>query len=142
MSNFPVPEKMQAVYDAYPESVKDRLLFLRELIYETALANSVVGPLEETLKWGQPSFLTSRSKSGTTIRLDQIKSSNGSCGLYFHCQTDLVDRFRALYPEIMTYEGNRCILFYAEDDIPVQALKHCLAMALTYHHDKKTNQSS
>ncbi|WP_026261688.1 DUF1801 domain-containing protein [Kiloniella laminariae] len=142
MSIFPISEKMKAVYDSYSPPVKDCLLVLRDLIYQTAAETAGVGPLEETLKWGQPSFLTSQSKSGTTIRLDQIKASRDSYGLYLHCQSNLVDRFRILYPEVMTYEGNRCVVFRAEDDIPVQALKHCISMALTYHLDKKMNKPS
>ncbi len=51
--------------------MSDRLLFLRELIYDTAARIEGVGPLEEALKWGQPSFLTSESKSGSLIRVDQ-----------------------------------------------------------------------
>jgi len=47
---------------------------LRRLIFETAAELEDVGLLEETLKSGQPSYLASPTKSGTTIRVDQIKS--------------------------------------------------------------------
>src|SRR5437667_8922125 len=78
------------VFDGYPKPVKAKLLALRRLIFETAKSTKGVGTLEEGLKWGQPSYLTPESKSGSTIRIDQVKSSAGQYAVYFHCQTDLV----------------------------------------------------
>ena len=46
------------------------------------------------------------SKSGSTIRIDQVKAEAGQYAVYFHCQTDLVETFRELYPELR-YGGNR-----------------------------------
>ena len=37
----------------------------------------------------------------------------------------------------MRYGGNRCIILTAEDDVPEPALRHCVALALTYHLDKR-----
>ena len=91
-----------------------------------------VGALEETLKWGQPSYLTPETKSGSTIRIDQVKPEPGQYAVYFHCQTNLVETFRELYPELR-YGGNRAILLGSEDKLPEAALRHCVALALTYH---------
>ena len=57
--------------------------------------------------------------------------------VYFHCQTDLVATFRELYPNALTYVGNRAIMFNAGDAIPEAALRHCVALALTYHLTKR-----
>ena len=103
---------MDAVFDACPKPIKAKLLALRRLILDTAKATQGVGALEETLKWGQPSYLTSESKSGSTIRIDQVKAEPGQVAVYFHCQTNLVETFRELYPELR-YEGNRAILLDA-----------------------------
>jgi hypothetical protein len=70
------------------------------------------------LKWGQPSYLTSETKSRSTIRIDQVKSAANQYAVYFHCQTDLVETFRALYPRELRYGGNRSILLNARDEIP------------------------
>jgi uncharacterized protein DUF1801 len=91
--------------------------------------------LEETLKWGQVSYLTCESKSGSTIRIDQVKSEPDKYALYFHCQTNLVETFRELYPNLV-YGGNRCILLNASQALPKDALRHCVALALTYHLNK------
>jgi hypothetical protein len=124
---------VEAVFRGYPKPVKARLLALRRLIFDTAKLTKGVGALQETLKWGQPSYLTPETKSGSTIRIDQLKSDTGGYAVYFHCQTDLVETFRELYPTEMRYGGNRCILLNAEHDLPEAALRHCVALALTYH---------
>ena len=51
------------VFEAYPKEVQLKLLAIRQLIFDTAAETDGVGSLEETLKWGQPSYLTSESKS-------------------------------------------------------------------------------
>src|SRR5690348_13499501 len=64
---------VDAVFAAYPPALRKKLKSLRRLILETAKKTAGVGPLEETLKWGQPSYLPVRSGSGTTVRIDQVK---------------------------------------------------------------------
>lgn len=127
---------VDAIFSAYPTPVKARLLALRRLIFDTAKTTKGVGALEETLKWGQPSYLTTESKSGSTIRIDHVKAEAGRYAVYFHCQTDLVETFRELYPELR-YGGNRSILLDAGEEVPEKALRHCIALALTYHARKR-----
>jgi hypothetical protein len=128
---------VDAVFDAYPKPLKARLLALRRLIFDTAKTTKGVGALQETLKWGQPSYLTPETKSGSTIRIDQVKSTTGQYAVYFHCQTDLVETFRELYPKEFSYGGNRSILLNAQNEVPETALRHCVALALTYHLNKR-----
>jgi hypothetical protein len=127
--------KVAAAFSSYPRRLQIRLLALRQLILDTARATDGVGALEETLKWGQVSYLTSESRSGSTIRIDQVKSDPDKYALYFHCQTSLVETFRELYPDLV-YGGNRCILLDATEALPRDALRHCVALALTYHLGK------
>jgi hypothetical protein len=128
---------IEAIFMAYPKPVRTKLLALRRLIFDTAKSTNGVGPLEETLKWGQPSYLTSKTRSGSTVRIDQVKSLANQYAVYFHCQTDLVATFRELYPEKFRFGGNRSILFSADDVIDEAALRHCLALALTYHLNRR-----
>jgi hypothetical protein len=128
---------VQAAFDAYPKPLRPKLLALRRLILDTAKTTEGVGAIEETLKWGQPSYLTPETKSGSTIRIDAIKSGAGQYAVYFHCQTNLVETFRELYPSEFSYGGNRCIILNAADDVPEPALRHCVALALTYHLKKR-----
>ena len=96
-----------------------------------------VGRLEEALRWGQPSYLTTDSRSGSTIRLGWAKSPQDRYAMYFHCQTTLVDTFKEMYRSEFRFEGNRSIVFDGDDEIPFEELSHCISLALTYHLDKK-----
>lgn len=124
------------VFDAYPDEVRKSLMFLRQLIFDTALVTEGVGEIEEALRWGQPSYLTTESKSGSIIRIAQVHSQEDQYAIYFHCQTNLISTFKQLYPVEFHYEGNRGILFYGGDEIPVKALGHCISLALAYHRNK------
>jgi hypothetical protein len=129
---------VDAAFGAYPKALRTRLLALRRLIFETAATTEGVGELEETLKWGQPSYLTPDTGSGSTIRLGE--AGPNQYALYVHCQTDLVATFRELYPKQLTYGGNRSIIFDADDDVPEPELRHCVALALTYHRRKSSRR--
>ena len=133
--------QVAAVFKRYPAGVDGKLTELRELIFDTASRTGCVGELEETLKWGQPSYVTTKSGSGSTIRLDALKDNPGYYALYFHCQTNLVETFRKLYPREFTYAGNRSIVFHVADPIPEEQLSHCIAMALTYHRNKRPSRA-
>ena len=124
------------VFSAYPSGMRRRLLVLRSLIFETAAAIDGVGKLEETLKWGEPAYVTSQSKSGSTIRIDWKKSKPSQYAIYFHCQTNLVETFRTLFPGEFKFEGNRAIVFNESDIVPTDSLAFCIAAALTYHRSK------
>ncbi len=133
---FPTPAVAQA-FAAFPPDVRPRLRALRALVYATARRTPGVGPLEETLKWGQPSFLTTESKSGSTIRLDAVRAVPGRYALYVHCQTTLVATFREKFGRTFRYEGNRALLFDAATPLPEPELAACIALALTYHLQKR-----
>jgi hypothetical protein len=135
---------VDAVFKSYPTPIKTKLLALRRLILETARTTEGVGTLQEALKWGQPSYLTTETKSGSTVRIDRVKSAPDCYAVYFHCQTDLVETFRELYPTQFSYGGNRSILLNADDKIDEPALRHCIALALTYHLNRRkvTNRGS
>mgnify|MGYP000625073497 CR=1 FL=1 len=128
-----IPKQTRDAVSDLPDNLKDKLFSLRELILETAGENPAVGPLDETLKWGEPSFLTSATKSGTTIRINRHNKDDSQYAMYVHCQTDLLDRYRQLYSDKLTLDGNRAVVFNVAEEPPLEAVKHCIAMALTYH---------
>ena len=131
---------VDTVFKAYPQPAKTKLLALRRLILATAKATPGVGRIEEALKWGQLSYLTTETKSGSTVRIDRVSANQYA--IYFHCQTDLVATFRELYPDQWSYGGNRCILLSVEDNVDEAALRHCIALALTYHLNKRRARTS
>ena len=125
------------VFSNYPAAIRGKMLALRTLILETAAAIPAVGPLEETLKWGEPAYLTAVSKSGSTMRIDSKPSDPNRYAVYFPCQTNLIETFRTLFPNEFTFEGNRAIVFELDDRLPIDALRTCVAAALTYHSAKR-----
>ena len=125
-----------SVFKAYPPVLRVKLMALRDLVFDAAEKTTGVGRLTETLKWGQPSYLTEETGSGTTVRIDRLRAGDGYA-VYFHCQSGLLGQFRQLYPDTFKYEGKRAIVFEAGDRVPARELRHCLALALTHHARKK-----
>ena len=130
--SFADPE-VAAVFEGYAPAIRGRLLRLRELIFAAAGDLPGIGGLVETLKWGQPAYLTGKPKTGSTIRIDAFGGRDESYAMFFHCQSRLVESFRALYPQTFTFEGKRALVFGLRDKIPADELRHCISLALTYH---------
>ncbi len=122
---------VEAAFAAFPAPVRGSLLSLRGLIFSTAAEHPKVGRLQETLKWGQPAYLTPETRSGSTIRLGVPK--DGGFALYAHCQTTLISDFRSLFPDDFAFDGNRAVLFKDGDPLPAAPLRLLIASALTYH---------
>ena len=132
------PPEVRAVFDACDTATRDGLQALRTLVLQTAAETNGVGPLTETLKWGQPAYLTAESGSGSTIRIAPTgERSDHDYAMYFICQTDLVERFRSLFGDTLTLDGDRAILFRNDDEPAVDELRTCIEMALTYHTAKR-----
>lgn len=129
-----------AAFERHPEPIRSRLLALRQLIFETAAATAGVGPLQETLKWGQPAYLTSETMAGSTIRIDRVRGTD-QVALHCHCQTDLVASFQELYPDLH-FQGNRALVLEGDPARAAEPLRHCIALALTYHLRKGSRSSS
>ena len=72
--------KVKEVFDNYPESAQNQLLHLRDLVLKAASEIDGLEKLEETLKWGEPSYLT---KHGSTIRMDWKTKTPEQFAIYF-----------------------------------------------------------
>ncbi len=128
---------LEEKYRSYPANIRKKLLVLRKLVLSVAARTEGVGKLEEALKWGDPSFLTSESGSGSMVRINYTGPKTKQYAVYFLCQTSLVETFRKLYPSTFRYEGNRAILFDEDEDLPTKELSHCIELALTYRLAKQ-----
>ncbi len=121
--------EIEKIFNNYPEIAKSKLIKLRVLIYTVAQEQNL-GAVEESLKWGEPSYNTI---NGSPIR---VGFKGSSCYLFFHCQSKLVSTFRELYSHTLTFEGNRAIVLNSEKPLPEHPLKACIKLALTYHSVK------
>ncbi len=131
------PPEVAAVFDDHAPEVRDRLLELRALVLATAARTEGVGRIEETLKWGEPAYLTPESRSGSTVRIGPLRGRPDAYALFFNCQTTLVETFRQWFPRELSFDGNRAIVFRLVDPLPRDAVSECVAAALTYHLRKR-----
>lgn len=122
--------KVDEVFNKYPKIVHTKIMRLRNLIVETANDIESIKSLEETLKWGEPSYLV---KKGSTIRIDWKEKKPNQYAMYFKCTSKLVGTFKIVYKDQFEFEDNRAIIFQLNDPIPETELRKCIAVALTYH---------
>ena len=115
-------------FDNYPKDAKAVLLQVRSLILDIAQQQKL-GEVEETLKWGEPSYLV---KGGSTVRCDWKAKTPQQYFIFFNCKTKLVDTFRELYSEELEFQGNRAIVLNLNDPIPRAIVQHCIELSLTY----------
>ena len=141
-SNTLMNPEVAAVFESYPQQIKAKLLFLRQLIFDTAASIESVGEIEEALRWGEPSYLTPKTKSGSTIRIAWKKSQGEKYSMFFKCTANLVPAFKEKYPKKFKYGGNRSIDFHLNDKVAIKELKRCIALALTYHRNKKLSKTA
>lgn len=107
------------------------------MIFAAAEETEGVGPITETLKWGEPAYLTEASRSGTTIRLGTVAAAPGECAVLFNCRTTLIETFRHHFDDVFTFDGNRALILPAKGPLPRAPLMLCLRAALTYHRQKR-----
>jgi hypothetical protein len=121
--------EIQAKFATYPLEAQRQLEYVRGLIF-TVAAENALGTVEESLKWGEASYLV---KGGSTIRIDWKAKTPAVIHIYFHCQTSLVETFREIYRDEFSYEGNRSLVLPLDAAIKKGPLSHCLQLALKYH---------
>ncbi|KKB86358.1 hypothetical protein VW29_01900 [Devosia limi DSM 17137] len=133
MSVPDLPAEIAAALARHPPAVQARLLAVRALIFAVAAETEGVGALSETLKWGEPAYLTAASGSGTTIRLGVSKMAPGAAAVFVNCRTSLVDFYREQFGDVFEFEGNRALIVRADGPLPAVPLGICLRAALLYH---------
>lgn len=125
--------EVKLIFANYPDGVRDKMLALRELVFETAKEVDEITKLEETLRWGEPSYLTT---NGSTLRMDWKPKMPNQYALYFKCTSRLVETFKMIFKNDFVFDGKRAIVFQLEDDISKNELKKCIKAALVYHKVK------
>lgn len=128
-------QQVEEAYDLTDREARECLLQLREMIFDTAQAQPDIGVIEETLRWGQPAYLTPETKAGSTIRLGVPKTARFA--LFVHCQSRLIPDYLAAYPMWDRVEGTRAVLF--DHVAEIDPLRHgwLIEQALTYRLRKK-----
>lgn len=133
-NNENLPHIVVQTFDNYPAQIRATLLEVRALIFQIQQDDPNIGELNETLRWGEVSYLTEQSKSGSMIRLATTRS--GEPAVFFHCGTLLIERFRGQYGHVFDFEANRALKLNVPVSETIVELKDCLTQALRYKLDK------
>ena len=123
-----------AAFAALAAPLQPPLLALRALIYD--VAGDL--PLSETLKWGEPAYRPRAPRTGTTIRINALRGSTTHYALFVPCQTNLIEIYRDLYADHLSFEGKRAIILSVADALPEAMMRHCIALALSYHSNRRS----
>lgn len=123
-------EKVAAAFAAFDPKIQDGLLHLRDLIFDIAATIPAVGPVSEELRWGQPAYLTPKTKAASTLRLGTI---GPDIAIFAHCQSSIISDFAATFGTLDRIEGNRAVLFGDKDQIDDQRIATLIRHGLTYH---------
>ena len=126
--------EIDAIFATYPPQLRQLMNTLRNWIHEVADEHGLT--VEETIKWGEPSF---RSEHGSPVRLG-VKTTQPTACVYFNCQTSLVDTFRELYWDVLSFDGKRELTLCVNNEVPAEEVRHCLELALKYHQLKHLPQ--
>jgi len=117
-------------FAAFPADARDGLLILRALIWEVADDLPQIGAVSEELRWGQPAYLTPKTKAGSTLRLGLCK---GDIAIFAHCQTTIINDYASQFPGLDRIEGNRAVRFKDTNSIDLSRIALLIRAGLTYH---------
>ncbi|PKA24535.1 hypothetical protein [Leptospira meyeri] len=131
---YPIPsEEVSSYYFNLTPVMFDKFMEIRTWIYELSESDERIGEIEECLKWAEPSFLTPKTKSGSTIRIGKVDDSEFS--LYFNCKTTIAKEIAIEFPEL-NCDGRRALYFKTNQKLSKTKLIVCLKKALLYHKRK------
>ncbi|MGE8720984.1 DUF1801 domain-containing protein [Leptospira terpstrae] len=131
---YPIPsESLSSYYFNLSPVMLDKFMEIRNWIYEISQANDQIGEIEECIKWGQPSFLTPITKSGSTIRIGKV--NDAEFALFFNCKTTIAQEIAIEFPELKC-DGKRALYFAANQKLAKTKVISCLQKALLYHKRK------
>lgn len=127
-----MPEPVAAAFRAMPEQARVPLLAVRGILLDAAAADPRIGPLTETLKWGEPAYLTAATGSGSTVRLG-VSRSDARPALFVNCRTSLAADIAELHGATFGYQAARAVLLPTDIAAHADAIRHAVTLALTYH---------
>lgn len=129
---IPMPANVFDAFEAVAPAQRGPLMAVREIIFEVAETCPEIGSVEETLRWGEPAYVTTKRRTGSTIRL-AVEKGSGQPALFFDCKTTLVEGFRQQFGEDMQFVKNRAVLLGDNPEMQAEAIAICIRAALRYH---------
>lgn len=127
-----IPSNVASAFAKFSLENREALFAVRAMIFEVAMTDPRIGPVEETLRWGEPAYITRKKRTGSTIRLG-VEKVTTQPALFFDCKTSVVEEMRGQFGALLTYSKNRAVLLDTNSEEAKAALRMGIASALTYH---------
>ncbi|QFT59564.1 hypothetical protein FIU94_12085 [Sulfitobacter sp. THAF37] len=126
------PAPFLSAVQSWPLPARDALWACRAVFHATA-EQTGIGPLEESLKWGQPAWRPRAPRTGSTLRMGWTPDDPDRISLFVDCKTDLAARMAEIYPDIGANDNRRQIRLDLTRPLPDQAIAHLSQMTFCYH---------
>ena len=133
-----LPPYIMAYTATWPTQAQAHFADLRHLVHEVAAAIDV-GPLDESLKWGQPAWRPRRARTGSTLRVDWSPATPDRLLAFVDCKTDIAAQMDLRFPGQFGNDGRRAMGFDLEGALPRDALWQLAHMTLAYHRNKRAS---
>ena len=130
MEHAPAP--LLALIAKWSGPAQQRLWACRAIFHDVAGAAGI-GDLDESLKWGQPSWRPIKPRTGSTLRVSWDSGDPDHLPLFVDCKTDLASRMQSLYPDLPQNDGRRRLAVDLTQPLPEQAIAHLAQMTFCYH---------
>ena len=130
------PPDILARIETRPAAAQAHFVALRGIVHDVA-ASADVGPLDESLKWGQPAWRPKRARTGTTLRVDWVPATADRLGVFVDCKTDLAAQMDHRFPGRFHNDGRRALGFDLDHPLDADAAWQLAHLALTYHRAKR-----
>ncbi|WP_299741914.1 hypothetical protein [uncultured Tateyamaria sp.] len=122
--------------ETWPDKAQTHFLRLRSIVHDVA-TSADIGPLDESLKWGQPAWRPKRARVGSTLRVDWSPTTPNRLMAFVDCKTDLAAQMDNRFPQQFHNDGRRALGFDLDAPLNEDALWHLAHITLTYHRSKR-----
>ena len=120
-----------AAVQTWPAAAQVTFSEIRKILREVAAQEGIA--LQETTKWGEPSWLPRKRGIGSTLRAGWREKSPDSLSLFVNCQTDLVEQVTRVHHSAFSAIGSRELVIQLSAPLPRAAIAFCAVATLTYH---------
>ena len=134
MDHAPAP--LLSAMTAWSEPARHALWACRGIFHETA-ERAEIGPLDESLKWGQPAWRPRAPRTGSTLRMGWMAGRPRQLLFFVDCKTDLAARMSDIYPDLGENDGRRQIALPLDASLPEQPIAHLAQMTFCYHLSRR-----
>lgn len=136
----PVPHLDPAITNtviSWPTQASDFLLRIRPILYEAAEVGGF-GPLEESLKWGEPAWRPVKPRTGSTLRIAWPPNSPNELGLFVNCKTKISGIVTDVYPNSFRHIAPRALFVNCDKPLPTDAIAYLATVTFGWHKRART----